>query len=166
MIVITIIVALTSIGFFPFSYYMERAKVEKNTDSLWQEWLILHEDIRNWLLYDPLDLASPHAHLFATFKKDIDYIDIEVATGSSSPRKLYKKIPLEKPIKILSFSGGANGSNTVVYHLTPPFGTGAYKLDANIESAISSWIIIEIGYPNASLSSGRARQILLRPRYN
>lgn len=47
MIVISVIVILTSIGFFPFSYYLERARVEKNIDSLSQEWLILHEDIRN-----------------------------------------------------------------------------------------------------------------------
>ncbi|MBP9811954.1 prepilin-type N-terminal cleavage/methylation domain-containing protein [Candidatus Gracilibacteria bacterium] len=166
MIVITIIVTLTGIGFFPFSYYLERARVEKNTDNLAQEWLILHEDIRNGLLYDSLDPISQHAHLFATMKKDDNFIDIEVATGSSEPKKFYKRITLDKPLRILSFSGGANGANQVIYHLTPPFATGAYSVDANPPTSISTGIIIEIGYQNATLSSGRAKQILLRPRYN
>lgn len=166
MIAISIIVILTSIAFIPFSYYLERAKVEKNADSLGQEWLILHEDIRNWLLYDSLDALSPHAHLFATLKKDNDFIDIEVSTGSTATKKFYKRIDLEKPIKILAFSWSANGANTVVYHLTPPHATGAYLIDASPETAISTWIIIEIWYTDATLSSWRARQILLRPRYN
>lgn len=166
MIVISVIVILTSIGFFPFSYYLERARVEKNIDSLSQEWLILHEDIRNWLLYDPLDPASPHAHLFVTLKTNTDYIDLEVATGSSATRKFYKRIVLEKPIEIHSFSGSADSATKVVYHLTPPFATGAYAIDSSAEAVISSWIILEIWYPKATLNSGRSRQILLRPRHN
>lgn len=101
MIVISIIVLLSSIGFFPFTYYLERARVEGNVDNLSQEWLIFHEDIRNGLLYDPTDSASPHAHLFVTLKKDLSFIDVEIATGALSPRKLYKRIPLETSIKIL-----------------------------------------------------------------
>lgn len=166
MIAISIIVILTSIGFIPFSYYLDRARVEKNADTLGQEWLILHEDIRNWLLYNPIDTLSLHAHLYATFQKDSEYIDIEVSTWALSPKKFYKRINLEKPLKILAFSGSANGANSVIYHLVPPHATWSYIIDSNPETQISTWIIIEIWYTNATLSSWRARQILLRPRYN
>jgi prepilin-type N-terminal cleavage/methylation domain-containing protein len=46
MIVISMIAILLSIGLFPYSYYMERARVEKTVDKISQEWIIAHQNIR------------------------------------------------------------------------------------------------------------------------
>jgi prepilin-type N-terminal cleavage/methylation domain-containing protein len=46
MIVISMIAILLSTGIFPYSYYMERARVEKTVDKISQEWIIAHQNIR------------------------------------------------------------------------------------------------------------------------
>lgn len=63
MIVITLVVILMGIALFPYDYYMDRSRVEKNIDMVAQEWILAHNDIKNGLLYD----ASSHAHLYLHF---------------------------------------------------------------------------------------------------
>lgn len=65
MIVISIIISLLAIGFFPYSYYMERAQVESTVDMISQEWILAHRAVRNGLLYD----TDHHANLEIAFSE-------------------------------------------------------------------------------------------------
>lgn len=44
--VMGIIVFLFSMITFPYSYYMDRALVERTLDTLGQEWILAHKEIR------------------------------------------------------------------------------------------------------------------------
>jgi prepilin-type N-terminal cleavage/methylation domain-containing protein len=47
MVTITIIISLFSLVFFPYGYYMERAYTERTIDTVGQEWILAHKEIRN-----------------------------------------------------------------------------------------------------------------------
>ncbi len=101
MIVMAIIVILMSITLFPYNFYMQRSQVEKNIDSIAQEWILLHNDIKNGLLYD----SNAHAHLYLDFASGSEKIDIYESTGTNSPQRLYRTLTLDTGIEIQSFSG-------------------------------------------------------------
>jgi prepilin-type N-terminal cleavage/methylation domain-containing protein len=147
VVVISIMVTLLSMGFFPFRYYAERAKLERNLDMLSQEWRAAQEEVKNGLLSDANDSGSTQAHLFVTFEKGKSAIEIESASGATFSRKHYKTISLDRPIEILGFSGTASTNSIVTYHISPPFATGGYMLDTPPEITISTGIIMLIGYP-------------------
>lgn len=161
MIVMAIIVILMSITLFPYNFYMQRSQVEKNIDSIAQEWILLHNDIKNGLLYD----SNAHAHLYLDFASGSEKIDIYESTGTNSPQRLYRTLTLDTGIEIQSFSGISLGwSSHVFYHILPPYGKGLFSTGTSAEVAFTG-VILRIGYPGASLESGRAREILLRPYY-
>ena len=47
MIVISIIMTLMGLVFFPYTYYMQRAYTENTVDTIAQNWILAHKDIRN-----------------------------------------------------------------------------------------------------------------------
>lgn len=50
IIVITIIGILMSIVTLPYNYYMDRSRVERTIDSIAQEWMLAHNNVRNGVL--------------------------------------------------------------------------------------------------------------------
>lgn len=65
MIVISIVIFLASLSFFPYAYYMKRSYVERSIDTLGQEWLIAHKDVRNGKLFS----TDKHANIVLVFQK-------------------------------------------------------------------------------------------------
>jgi hypothetical protein len=64
MIVVTIIMILFSISILPYGYYMDRAYLERTTDSVGQEWILSHKQVRNGISY-----ASGNANTIFIFEK-------------------------------------------------------------------------------------------------
>lgn len=113
------IMILMGITMFPYSYYMDRSRVEKESDMLSQEWILAHSDVKNGTLYD----GFSHAHLYFSFRTLSESIDVSLSTGGTSPQKIYKTIRLEKGIEIQSMSGAQLGNtSTLIYHISPPYG--------------------------------------------
>ncbi len=162
MIVISMMMILMSIGMIPYGIYMDRAQVEKTIDSISQEWVLAHNSVRNGILYDGIH----HGILFLKLEKWAKNIDILLASGSIvGNASVYKKISLESKIEILSFSGVDQNISPFYYRIDPPYASGAFFSESNTVLN-STGIILQIGYPWASLESWRARNILLRPYYN
>ena len=160
MIVITLVVILMGIALFPYDYYMDRSRVEKNIDMVAQEWILAHNDIKNGLLYD----ASSHAHLYLHFPLWSNTLDLYTSSGDLSRDKPYKTLKFDRNIQIQAFSGIELGwSSEVVYHIQPPYGHGAFS--TGWTEVVLTGVTLILGYPGASLESGRARRILLRPYY-
>lgn len=165
MIIISIIILLVSIALVPFSYYMQRARVEKVSDMIAQEWILAHQAVQNGILS-----SEKHAYMEINLQKDMTLIPLKLFTGSSipsqlAPRKSWKILDLETPIQILWFSGSVPSTVTEIrYFITPPFATGSF-LDQN-GNVYTTGVILTIGYPDATLDSHRARQILLRPYFD
>jgi len=123
MIVISMIMILMGISLFPYNYYMDRARVEKNIDTISQEWILAHNDVKNGILYD----TESNAHLYVYLFTGSNQMDIYMSTGGASPQKLYKSVALDRGIEIQSFSGIDLGSATgVIYHIIPPYALGMY----------------------------------------
>lgn len=161
MIVIAMIMMLFAISIFPYNYYMDRARVENTIDTISQEWILAHNDVRNGILYDD----SHHANLYVILKKWSHTIDIMSSVWWDTPKKIYKSFSFDGNEEILGFSGVELGSTqTVSYHIAPPFATGSYSTGTT-ESTLTG-IIMTVGYSWATLDSRRARNILLRPYYN
>lgn len=157
MIVISIIMSLLAIGFFPYSYYMERARLETNVDMISQEWVLSHREVQNGLLYD----NEHHASLEFTFEKGKGSILLMLSTWSMSERKGYKTLTLDTNITIQGFSGTnlPVDTDTLTYTISPPYGTGSFTPSA-------SGVILTIGYPGGTRESRRTRDILLRPYFD
>ncbi len=166
IIVITIIGILMSIVTLPYNYYMDRSRVERTIDSIAQEWMLAHNNVRNGVL----TVAKDHnAYLFVELEKGKDGITLWSSTGWDSPRTLYKTISFDRNIQIQDFSGISLGTATgITYEIMPPYGKWAFftgALDQNPTFG-STGITMTIGYMGASEESGRARKILLRPYYD
>jgi type II secretory pathway pseudopilin PulG len=124
MIVITMIIILMSITLFPYSYYMDRARVEKNIDMIAQEWVLAHNDIRNGLLYS----GSIYAHLSLKFQKGSDTINILMSTGETASERPYRTITLDSGIEIIEIDGGSVGTGDLfIYRISPPSSRGEYS---------------------------------------
>lgn len=161
MIVMTMIAILFGIALFPYNYYMDRARVEKNIDHLAQEWILAHNDIRNGYLYD----TESHAHFYLHFPLGAEKVDIYMSTWGMSPQKYLRSVPFDKGIGIRWFSGITLGDSStgVVYHIAPPLAEWLYSTGAT-ELSLTG-IHMTLGYDGAPLETGRARQVLLRPYY-
>ncbi len=78
IIVITIIGILMSIVTLPYNYYMDRSRVERTIDSIAQEWMLAHNNVRNGVL----TVAKDHnAYLFVELEKGKDGITLWSSTG-------------------------------------------------------------------------------------
>ncbi len=176
MIVMCIIMILLGIGMFPYGYYMQRAYTERAADGLAQEWVLAHKAIRSWLEFDPI--AGKHAHLLFVFEKWKTEVESYLLFGSSDTTvfkfpdlthltglniKKYKVFTMENGVEILNFSPSlAPIGNRVWYMISPPFGDGIFFTGSIIPWMNLTGAILTVGYPGASVNTGRSRQILLR----
>lgn len=167
MIVIAIILMLLGLVFFPYNYYMQRAYVENTVDTIGQWWILAHKDIRNGKLYT----TGATAHKVLVFQKGNTEIQQYLLTGTTLPNlstistdsayKAENPIRFESSVGILGFSGAwLDDSDTVGYFIEAPSGSWAFFTGTTLIS--STGVLLRIGYEGAELSSGRARQILLR----
>ncbi len=163
MIVMSMIALLLWSGIFPYMYYMDRARVEKTIDAISQEWIIAHQNIRWGLLHE---WTGSHAHMYIEMKEWDGFITLSTSTGGSSMKKVYKKYAFDKNISILELTGSIDATTTdLIYHISPPFATGAFSTWGMIESSMT-WVILTVGYLGASRDSRRARDMLLRPYFD
>lgn len=51
MLVIAIIGILMALGMFPYAEYMRRAALSSSVDTVSQEWILAHKEVRNGILY-------------------------------------------------------------------------------------------------------------------
>lgn len=101
MIVLAMIGILFSISLFPYQYYMDRYRVEKNMDMISQEWILAHSDIKNGFLYAP----DRHATGYFEFTRGASQIKLYLLSGSDlSTKKLYKVLPFEGDVQIQGFT--------------------------------------------------------------
>lgn len=150
-------------GIFPYMYYMDRARVEKTIDSISQEWIIAHQNIRWGLLHE---WTGSHAHMYIEMKEWDGFITFSTSTGWTSTKKELKKYVFDKNIQILELTGSIDAATTnIMYHISPPFATGAFSTGGLSEVSFSG-VILTIGYPGASRESRRARDMIIRPYFN
>lgn len=174
MIVIAIIVFLFSMALFPYNYYMERSYVERTIDSIWQEWILAHKDIRNGKMFD----IDKHANKVLIFRKGSTEVEQYLLSGSTIPpladfrwdttnSDIRKENPLgfDSKIQILGFSGANITSDDTVlgYLIEAPYGSGAFFTEHTPGTFSSTGIFLTIGYIGADTESGRARKVLLKP---
>lgn len=173
MIVIAIIVFLFSIALFPYNYYMERSYVERSIDSIGQEWILAHKDIRNGKMFD----VAKHANMVLIFRKGSAELEQYLLSGSVLPPMSdfsqettnpdvhpQTSLPLDSKIMILDFSGSNIQATDGIlgYFIEAPYASGAFFTD-NTPMFSSTGIFLTIGYTGSTLESGRARKILLKP---
>ncbi len=173
MIVISIVIFLASLSFFPYAYYMKRSYVERSIDTLGQEWLIAHKDVRNGKLFS----TDKHANIVLVFQKWAPWISAYLLSGSTLPAledfrvntsnaniKFHKQFSFDSDIEVLGFRGftGSQTLGKLGYLITAPHGSGAYFTGSSIPFTLTG-IFLTIGYTWASLETWRARELLLRP---
>ena len=168
MIVVSILMTLMWLVLFPYTYYMQRAYVENSIDTVWQKWILAHKDIRNGKLYD-VNISANKILVFKKWEGTVKQylfswgLIPNLGTISSNPSvKVESPIQFESSIEILGFSGAWLDNDSLVwYYIEAPYGSGAFFTGSNLIS--STGILLTIGYSWAELTSGRARQIILKP---
>ncbi len=173
MIVISIILFLVTFSLFPYSYYMKRSYVERSIDSLGQEWIMAHKDVRNGKLFS----EEKHAHIVLIFEKWTEWIgEYLMSWATLPPIGDFTRDPTNANIKFQKFSSfdthievhgfrGFTGSTSVTklgYLITAPYGSGVFFTDSS-STFTSTGIFLTIGYTWGSLKTGHARELLLRP---
>lgn len=163
MIVMSMIALLLWSGIFPYMYYMDRARVEKTIDTISQEWIIAHQNIRWGLLHEG---SGSHAHMYIEIKEWDGFITFSTSTGWSSTKKEFKRYVFDPNIKILELTGSIDTATTdLIYHISPPFATGAF-FTGGLSEVTMTGVILTVGYPGASRDSRRARDMILRPYFD
>ncbi len=173
MIVIAIVIFLFSIAIFPYSYYMERWYVERTMDSIGQEWILAHKEVRNGKMFD----TNIHANKVLIFRKERGELEQYLLSWSTIPPigdfiasptnpdiKADTSLVFDSRIEILDFSGSAilsSGDNTLWYFIEAPYGSWTFFTGTTPFS--STGIFLTVWYTGASIDTGRARKILLRP---
>ena len=174
MIVVSIIVFLVSFALFPYSYYMKRSYVERTRDMFGQEWILAHKEVRNGKLFD----TDKHAHIALIFERSKAWIEEYIFSWSTTPAlsdfvpdtsnpdiKFEKFLAFDSDIRLLDFHGftGADTMDRFGYVIEPPFWKGLFFTGwLNSEFSLTG-IYLTIGYNWASLDTGHAREMLLRP---
>ncbi|MBP9779716.1 prepilin-type N-terminal cleavage/methylation domain-containing protein [Candidatus Gracilibacteria bacterium] len=174
MIVVLIIIFLFSFAIFPYSYYMKRSYVERSRDILGQEWILAHKEIRNGKLFD----GDQHARTVLIFEKGseniseykylgTDYPELtEFTPTSTNPNIKFEKYhEFDSGIKLQKYHGftGAESNHKFGYMIQPPFGKGVFFTGGLNSEFTLTGIYLTIGYNGASLETGHAREMLLRP---
>ncbi len=117
---------------------MQRVRVENTIDTISQEWIMAHQKVRNGQ-----KIGDSIAHTFLEFTQGSDHILLLSSTGSYTGARKEKEIIFDDGIEILDFSGVTLGSDhKLLYHITPPFGTGAFSTGNG--EYFSSGIIMKI----------------------
>ena len=170
MIVISIIMTLMGLVFFPYTYYMQRAYTENTVDTIAQNWILAHKDIRNGKWFD----ESTSANKLLIFQKGSHEVSQYLLSGSTLPDmatidtnpdiKKEHPIFLESTIEILWFSGAGliSDDDWFGYIISAPSWRGEFFTGSLVPFS-STGIVLTIWYSGAEIVSGRAREILLRP---
>ena len=111
MIVLTIVAILMAIGMFPYAQYMRRAALSTSVDTVAQEWVLAHKEVRNGILYSgSTDTTTDrHGYILIEFKKNSDTIgEYLLSSGSVNSvyddKKLFKTLTLDYGAVVLGFS--------------------------------------------------------------
>lgn len=177
MIVIAIVGILMGISLLPYGTYMEQARLSNNADVVAQEWILAHKEVRNGIEFVDSDATTPDSHAAIIFEFDEEKNSIkkylqkfknddgtEKARNSDffTTATFKKEIPFERNVKFLGTDLVAtNNKEKFYYVIMPPYGKGSfYKSDYNLDSEITK--IIKIGYKDATDTSPRKKDILLR----
>lgn len=189
MIVVAIIWILMGIGIMPYTEYMRMATLSNTVDTVAQEWILAHKEVRNGIEYSP----GKHASILLHFSKDSNKIEKYLVewTGQtlnaitnlrpSSNLKLKKTIHLDSKVELLSLTGGTQASpwaikkinnsgvaDNLYYFIEAPYGTGTFYSNlpasnpTNKIDTLSKNIVIWYEWSNTLISS-QAREIMLRP---
>lgn len=179
MIVMAIIGILMTFGLLPYKDYMDRAELSNNIDTISQEWILAHKEIRNWLENSFTDTdwtkVKKHSAIIFEFKKweskikkyEVDFdevseikdwknifknpIDININNILSDNTKIkkYKEINFSKNIEIKE-NFDKNFDKKIFYILIPPFAQWKF-FDENWNEKILTNPKIQIGYQNATI---------------
>ena len=180
MIVIAIIGILMGISVFPYGDYMKRARLSNNVDTIAQEWILSHKQIRNGLQFDGTD---SHTTIIWKFDEKNNSIEKFAFSGSlDENRKLNnfsdtnfrdinstKKLGVDNSVKMerdIVFRGTSldMSDETFYYAITPPYAKGTfYKSDFSEESDSFKNIFISIGNSVNDEKSPSVKEIHLRP---
>jgi hypothetical protein len=172
MVVISIILFLFSTILFPYSYYMQRAYVERTADLIGQEWILSHKEVRNGKL---LSIDPPeHANILLVFRPNGTRIERYLFSGSidqlgdMSPdilKNLHTDTPilLESDIRILGYSGSVELDQDLPlgYIITAPLAQGGFYTGASLFTDLN--MHLDIWYIHDTLDNGKMRTIFLRP---
>lgn len=168
-VVIAIILSLFSLVFFPYGYYMERAYTERSTDTVAQEWILAHKEIRNGKIFT----GTTSANTILLFKKGANTIEKYFLSGNTLPTEYSSQNPnirkdtpitLDSRLEIQGISGIDMGDSAILgYYIEAPYASGAFFTGTTLFS--STGVFLTIGYTGATVWNGRARNILLRPYF-
>lgn len=197
LVVLTIIGLLMGLSVLPYGDFMNRARLSNAVDHISQEWILAHKEVRNGQEFNPINPSSSATRekkfatevfvftAWANFvekfyceapRDNSDYtkaqFDINcIDTINKDDKNIYKKIDLERNVKILSFNPLSNDGlkkitptnvdEKLYYAIVPP--KGEWKFYANNKSELSDVEKkIIIGYEGAENAISNAKEILLR----
>ncbi len=171
LIVISIIGILMTMSLFPFKSYMDRSALRQSKDEISQEWILSHKAVRNGLQFEKDDINTPnvdewkHAFVLFAFEPKSSIIELSLVRESDPSqwihKKPYKTIELKRGIEVIWFSGSTNPGDILYYLITPPYASGTFY--ENTTALTQDDVILTIGYPWYSKTSGRQKEIYLRP---
>lgn len=178
MIVMAIIGILMTFGLLPYKDYMDRAELSNNIDTISQEWILAHKEIRNWLensftnTEDRTEVKK-HSAIIFEFKKweskikkyEVDFdevsenkdwknifknpIDIKNILSDNTKIKKYKEINFSKNIEIKEIFEDKN-LEKIFYITIPPFAQWKFFDESWVEKNFVN-PKIQIGYQNATI---------------
>lgn len=191
MIVMAIIGILMTFGLLPYKDYMDRAELSNNIDTISQEWILAHKEIRNWLENSFWTQAKKHSAIIFEFEKsstkikkyEVDFdevsenkdwknifknsINIRNILSDNSKIKKYKEINFSKNIEIKE-NFEKNFDKKIFYVIIPPFAWWKFFDETWVEKNFVN-PKIQIGYQNATIPADtniktpKIRTILLNP---
>lgn len=178
MIVMAIIGILMTFGLLPYKDYMDRAELSNNIDTISQEWILAHKEIRNWLensftnTKDQTEVKKHSAIIFEFEKSatkikkyEVDFdevsenkdwknifknpINIRNILSDNTKIKKYKEINFSKNIEIKE-NFEKNFDEKIFYVIIPPFAQWKF-FDEIWNEKIFTNPKIQIGYQNSTI---------------
>lgn len=184
MIVVTIIGILMGISVFPYGDYMKRARLSNNIDTIAQEWILSHKQVRNGLQFE--NPEKSHATIIWKFDEKNNSIEKFVFSGSLDEKRKLTNFS-DKNFKDTNFTKKLGGDNSVkmerdiyfrgnslsgatdeifYYAITPPYAKGTFYKDDFLEDEDAEKfknIFISIGNSVNDKNSPSVKEIHLRP---